>query len=295
MIVREIQCSTLLHRTGGFLDAFTHSLNPYSGCAYGNTLCGMPDYAPEILRARGETRPWGSWLDIKMNAPEVYAAEHDRIRKSARPALRVYMSSVTDPYVPQERTHRITRRLLESMRNRPPDLLALQTHTPGPLRDLELLRDLAARFALTVQISVETDRDDLGPMFPRHAFPVKARLEALETLKQAGLRTVGVVAPLWPLEDPERFARRLERACSFVVIDHYLLGDGSAGGARTRRRQVAPGETFPQRLCSAGYAAWTTLEMFTDVQEVFRRVLGDRLGTSKEGFAQAALIQPPGC
>ncbi|MGH9868195.1 MAG: hypothetical protein ACREAA_08540 [Candidatus Polarisedimenticolia bacterium] len=288
MLVRTIACRTLLNRTGGFLSAFTHTLNPYGGCSYGSTLCGMPDYAPEILRARGERRPWGSWLDVKDNAPQVYEAEHDRIRRSTKPDLRIYMSSVTDPYVPQERRYRVTRRLLRAMIERPPDVLALQTHTPCPLWDLEALESLAARCRLSVQISVETDCEDLGPGFPRHAFTVESRLAALAQLKEAGLHAVGVVAPLWPLDDPAGFARRLERACSFVVLDHYLLGDGSPGGARTARREVAPGETFPQRLCAAGFASWTTLQTFEGVAGIFRGILGERLGISREGFARAA-------
>jgi DNA repair photolyase len=288
MIVREIQCRSLVNPTGGFLDAFTHSLNPYGGCSYGGTLCGMPDYAPEIARVRGERRVWGTYLDVKMNAVEVYAREHDRIRGGARPSLRIYMSSVTDPYVPQEKRYRITRGLLEAMIDRPPDLLALQTHTPHPLRDLDLLVALSRRAALSVQISVETDREDLGPLFPRHAFTVRSRLEALRRLHAAGLHTVAVVAPLWPLDDAERFARRLEEVSSFVVLDHYLLGDGSPGGSRTARRVVAPGQTFPQRLCAAGFEPWTRRETFDAVAGVFRDVLGDRVGLSKEGFSQAA-------
>src|SRR5262245_44664389 len=141
-----VQARTILNRTGGFLHGFTHTLNPYAGCTLGGSLCGMPDYAPEILGGFGERRPWGSWLEVKANAPDLYDRDFDRVRAGADPALRIFMSSVTDPWLPQERRHRITRGLLERMRHRPPDLLALQTHTPNPLWDLELLEDLSGRF-----------------------------------------------------------------------------------------------------------------------------------------------------
>jgi DNA repair photolyase len=237
---------------------------------------------------RGERREWGRYLDAKVNAAEVYAAEHDRIRRSPHPSLRIYMSSVTDPYVPQERHYRITGRLLEAMRDRPPDLLALQTHTPHPLWDLDLLVELSRRFPVSVQISVETDREDLGPMFRPHAYSIASRLEALRRLRGQGLETVGVVAPMWPLADPSSFAQRLGEACAFVVVDHYLLGDGSPGGARTSGRLAAPGTTFPELLRRAGYEPWTRLEAFEQVVDLFRRVLGpERVGVSKEGFAKA--------
>lgn len=289
MIVREITCRGIVNRTGGYLSGFTHTINPYHGCAYGRTLCGLPDYAPGIVQSFGEKREWGTYLDVKTNAPEAYAADHDRIRASSRPGMRVYMSSVTDPYVPQEKKHRITRRILEAMRDRPPDLLALQTHTPNPLWDEDLLEDLSGRFALSVQISVETDREDLGPSFPRHAYPVARRIEALARLKARGIQCVAVVSPLWPLEDPARFAARLEEAACYVVLDHYLIGDGSRDGARTRQRIVRDGMSFPEMLARAGYEEWTRIESLDRVREIFLSVLGkERLGLSKEGFFEAA-------
>jgi len=288
MRVSEVRCRTILTRTGGFLAGFTHSLNPYRGCSLGGTLCGLPDYAPGIAAGWGETRPWGSYLDVKINAPEAYDTDHDRIRRGPRPRLRIFMSSVTDPYVPQEKRYRISRRILERMRDRPPDSLVIQTHTPNPVWDENLLVDLSGLFPLVLQISVETDREDLGPGFRPHAYPVADRLRALESFRRRGVETVGVVAPLWPLEDVEGFARRLDEACSYVVVDHYLLGDGSAGGARTCSRQVAPGVTFPDMLRRAGYEEWTTLERFDEVVAVFRRILGEpRVGVSRQGFASA--------
>lgn len=289
MDVTEISCRGLVNRTGGFLAGFTHTINPYRGCSLGGTLCGLPDYAPAIMEAWGEKRRWGSYLHAKVNAPDAYERDHDRIRAGDRPDLRIYMSSVTDPYVPQERSFRITRGILERMRGRPPDLLALQTHTPNPLWDADLLVDLSRRFPLSLQITVETDLESLGDPFPPHAYSIERRLEALERLTARGLETVGVVAPLWPIRDIEGFARRLEAACRFVVVDHFLVGDGSKDGVRTRHRVAARGATFPQMLERAGYGEWTSLESLERVAGIFRAVLGeDRVGISREGFHRAA-------
>ena len=289
MHVSEITCRSILNKTGGFLAGFTHTINPYQGCSFGKTLCGLPDYAPEILRGCGESRVWGTYLGVKVNAPEIYEKDHRRIRSGSHPEMRLYMSSVTDPYVPQERRYRITRALLERMRDRPPDLLALQTHTPNVLWDEDLLVDLSRRFALSVQISVETDRETMGAPFPPHAYSVAQRIAALGRLKGLGVQTVAVVSPLWPIENVERFAARLDDAAHFVILDHYLLGDGSKNGARTRGRVALDGITFPDLLARAGYEEWTRLDALERVREVFhRRVGSDRLGISKEGFHRAA-------
>jgi len=270
--VREVECRSILTRTGGFLHSFSHSLNPYRGCSFGNTLCGVACYAPMVMCV--PQAEWGTFLEAKVNAADVYPRDLARERK--RGPVRIFCASVTDPYVPQESRLRITRRLLEAMVADPPDGLVLQTHTPGPLRDLDLLQRLDCD--LTIQISVETDRESI-PGLPPHSTPPTVRLEALRTLKEAGLNAVGVVAPLLPLEDPVRFARALDESCSSVIVDHYLVGDGSKGGSRTQRRGL------PGRLIEAGFERWTTLEVLEETAELFREVLGpERVGVSVYGF-----------
>jgi hypothetical protein len=71
-----------------------------------------------------------------------------------------------------------------------------------------------------------------------------------------------------------------------VILDHYLLGDGSPDGARTRRRKAHLDDTVPNLLVAAGFEEWTRLETFHDVVEKFRAVLGpDRVGVSAAGFS----------
>ena len=273
--MKEIRCRTILTRTGGFLHSFSHTANPYRGCAFGNSLCGVACYAPEVLY--GEKRPWGGWLEAKVNAAEVYP--RDLRREQRRGPVRIFLSSVTDPYVPQEKRLRITRALLEAMVEDPPQALVLQTHTPGPLRDLDLLR--ALRCELSVQISVETDHETL-PGLPPHAYPPAERLAALRRIKEAGLAAVGVVAPLLPLKDPPGFARALDECCTSVIVDHYLVGDGSKDGARTKRRGL------PRILEAEGFDRWTRLDVLGETADLFRSVLGaERVGVSADGFNRA--------
>lgn len=290
MQVREVTAKTILTPTGGFLSAYSHTLNPYRGCTYGSSLCGAACYAPEV-RFAGARDAWGTYLDVKVNAPAVYCADHDRWRRKGA-QLVVFMSSITDPYVPQERRYRITRGILRAMIERPPDALVLQTHTPHPLWDADTLVALHGRTRLSVQISVETDRDDI-PGFRRHAYPVAARVGALGALQDLGITTVAVVSPLLPVADPERFARRLGEVAGFVILDHYLIGDGSPNGARTRRWKQHVGDTVPHLLAAAGFEAWTRLEKFQEVVGCFTKVLGEeRVGVSAEGFNRLVRERP---
>jgi hypothetical protein len=221
-------------------------------------------------------------LDVKTGFVEAYRAQYDRLKQPVRgepKPLRIFLSSVTEPYPPQERAARRMRRLLEEMLARPPDLLVIQSHTPLVLDDLSLLLALRRRCRLQINITVETDQEALPPPFPRHAYSPAARIEALRTLRSAGLFTVAAVSPLLPLKDPSAFARQLEAACDRVVLDHYLLGDGSRDGQRTKQTKL------PMLLDANGWRAWTGLAPFDDVVKTFRQIFGDaRVGISRAGF-----------
>src|SRR4051812_11019392 len=215
---------TILTPTSGYLaSVFTHTINAYQGCAFAESLCGMFCYAQHnIWITRG--RPWGLYA-AKAKVREAYRRDFDRIkhprRGSPRP-LRIYMSSSTDPYIPQEKSLGLTHGLLEEMRERPPDVLVIQTHHTMISRDLELVEDLSRLCELWVSITVETDMDPV-PGFSRHASPPARRLEVLRAFRDRGISTQAAVSPLLPLVDPEGFARRLGEACDRVILDHYLI------------------------------------------------------------------------
>ncbi len=285
MELREIPCKTILNPTGGFLgQGFTHTINLYRGCALGNTLCGLYCYAQwNPYHVRGRT--WGRFLDVKAGAVQAYCAQYNRLKCLGEPKpIRIFMSSVTEPYPPQERTLRRTRELLQAMVDRPPDLLAIQSHTPLVVEDLALLRQLQQQCDVRVHITVETDKPKLPTPFPNQAYSPRSRIQALHALRTAGLDSVATVSPLLPLDDPRRFAGELERACTRVILDHYLLGDGSKEGQRTKQTAL------PRLLQEAGYAEWTTLKKFREIVDVFRNAFGgpERVGVSREGFNAGA-------
>jgi len=283
--IHEYEAKSILTPTGGFLFGFSHTLNPYVGCSLGKSLCGMACYAAAMRYASQEMPSWGKMLKIKLNAASLYHRDYGRIRSNLKP-IKIFMSSVTDPYVPQERRYRITRSILQAMLDAPPDALVLQTHTPNILWDIKILEQLHKKCCLTVQITVETDQEAL-PGFPRHAYSVAARLNALGKLTQLGLRTVGVVSPLLPLAKPELFAKSLGQVASLVILDHYLLGDGSRNGLRTRGRKPISNTTVPEMISAADTENWNTLEKFNQVVAIFRTILGDhRIGVSAQGFRE---------
>src|SRR2546425_304781 len=177
------------------------------------------------------------------------------------------MSSVPEPYPPRERAARRTRALLEEMLDRSPDVLVIQSHTPLVADDVPLLLALKDRCRVRVNITVETDVEMLpSGIFPRHMYSPARRIAALAAVRAAGITSVAVVSPLLPLAEPRRFAEALEHACDQVILDHYLVGDGSPRAFRTRR------SGFPTLLVKAGYARWTCAGVLWEMVGLFREV-----------------------
>jgi DNA repair photolyase len=277
--MESIDNKSILTPTSGFLGhGYTHTLNPYVGCAFAGALCGTFCYAQhQHWITKG--RPWGLY-GAKRDIREAYQRDYDRIkhpRKGSPGPLRVYMASSTDPYVPQEKRLGLTRSILEEMQQRPPDVLVIQTHTTLINRDLDLIQSLSKRCELWVSITCETDMDPV-PGFPPHASRPAKRLETLLRFRTAGVATQATVSPLMPLADPQSFARCLNAACDRVVVDHYLLGDGTHG-ARTRRTN------FLTLLEQAGFGEWSKLDKLYEFRDLLASVLGEaRILVSAEGF-----------
>lgn len=288
MQVTLSEARSLLVRSSGYLtQVSSHSLNPYRGCSFGKTLCGVSCY----VRHNGHVcrgRNWGEFLEIKTNAAACYLREAPRERRwcgRQQQPFSIFMASSTDPYLPQERSHRITRSVLQAMLEEPPDQLVLQTHSCLIVEDLPLLERLHQQIQVRVHISIESDREVL-PGLPRPAFSVSQRMQAAELLRRAGLWTVATLAPLHPICDPERFFGLLNNSVDAVVIDHFILGDGSSAGQRTLRTAL-PGAM--EAVCPGS----SQLSYRDQVVEWARLYFKGRVGVGQEGFAGRYLAPAP--
>jgi DNA repair photolyase len=285
--VSQTSVRSILTRVSGYLEGIcSHSLQPYRGCGFGRSLCGVGCYVQHNRwLVRGEV--WGSFVEARVNAAEVYLVEVDRERRWARrrrDVFAIFLSSSTDPFLPQERRAGVTARVLDAMRDEPPDTLIVQTHTHAVLDHLDALRTLSARCELRVQVSIESDRDRL-PGLPAPASPVKRRFEAVRALRQAGLRSVVTVAPLLPIADPRGFFARIAACADAVVIDHFIGGDGTPDGSRTMRTALpAAMEAAEPGCCELPYR--------DRMVALAREIMPGRVGVGRDGFA-GRLLQDP--
>jgi DNA repair photolyase len=280
MLTSHATVHSILTRTCGFLKTVcSHSLQPYRGCPFGKSLCGVGCYVQHngwVTRGR----LWGSFLEVRTNAGDAYRACHARERawaRARRGGFTIFLSSSTEPFPPQEARLGVTRGVLEAMIDHPPDGLIVQTHSPRVVEVEELLTRLAARCRLRCHISIESDRDRL-PGLPPPAASVAARFEACEALKRASLQVIVTVSPLLPIADPERFFEHIAQAADGVVLDHFIGGDGSPHGTRTLRTGL------PAAMAAVDPAS--IQRAYRDrMAHIAEAHLPGRVGTHIDGFA----------
>jgi DNA repair photolyase len=221
--IKEILAKKILTEAKGYLDVgFTHSLNPYSGCAFSCRYC----YVREMPIQKFKEVSWGEWVDIKTNAAENYRREIIKLRKKKN-SVNIFMSSATDPYQPIERKAKITRGILEEMINHPPDFLQVQTRGPMITRDIDLLLKLKEKCDVLVSMTIETDREDIKQLFAPYAPGIKLRLKALKEIHDAGISTQASISPVLPFT-PE-FSKALDGIVDHIWIDTLSIGDGAMG------------------------------------------------------------------
>ena len=206
MIIREIRARSIISRS----KVYEYTINPYVGCQHACTYC----YARFMKRFSGHSEPWGQFVDVKINAPDLLLREVKR-----KQVGRVWISGVCDPYQPIERKYELTKMCVEILiqHNWP---VTIQTRATLVLRDLELLQCSAS---VEVGMSVTTGDEKIRRLFEPYSPPIKERIRALGELHAAGIRTFAMIAPILP--KAEGLVDMLDGKVDHVLIDrmnyHY--------------------------------------------------------------------------
>jgi DNA repair photolyase len=131
---------------------------------------------------------------VKVNAPEVVRAE---LSRPSWKGEHVAMGTNTDPYQWVESRYRLMPGIWEAMRDaRNP--CSILTKSPLLLRDLGLMREIAAVADIHANLSIPTLDPKAWRATEPHTPHPRARLEAVAELNRAGIPTGVLVAPLMP-------------------------------------------------------------------------------------------------
>ncbi|RTL92914.1 PA0069 family radical SAM protein [Ancylobacter aquaticus] len=281
---------TIINRNESPDVGFDRSINPYRGCEHGCVYCfARPTHAYQGLSAGLD---FETKLFAKPDAPELLAKE---LAKPGYEPRTIALGINTDGYQPIEREWRLTRRILEVLRDfgHP---VGIVTKSALVVRDLDILGPMAEKGLVKVALSITTlDAKLARIMEPRAATPSR-RLDTLRRLSEAGVPTAVLVAPVIPAVTDAELERILDAAVAagaseagYVMLRvpleiRDLFREWLLTHFPDRYRHVLSllkelhggreyDSTFGQRMTGTGPYAWTLARRF--------EIAAERLGLNR--------------
>ncbi len=201
----EIQARSILNRTKPNMP-FQWTINPYRGCEFGCKYC-YARYAHEFMEM--DAAEFEDKIYAKSAAAHLLRQELGRVGRRDHIAI----GTATDPYQPAERRFARTRAILEVFARESGRFLGITTKSDLVLRDLDLLREIARRNVLGVNLTITTLDEKLARLLEPRAPTPALRLAAVRRLSAAGICVAVFPNPIMPgLTDGERALDRLARA-----------------------------------------------------------------------------------
>lgn len=204
-IINHIQVRSILTKSN--LPVGDYSVNPYIGCTHGCKYC----YASFMKRFTGHTEQWGTFLDVKI-WPE--------IKKTGKySGKELFIGSVTDPYLPQEKIYERTRALLMQLKDSGAKI-SIATKSDLILRDLDLIKSFPdARVSWSINTLDDNFQRDMD-----QAVSIDRRLAAMQIFHQAGVRTTCFISPIFPgITDAQAIIQRAKAQCNLIWLENLNL------------------------------------------------------------------------
>jgi DNA repair photolyase len=189
----ELPAYKLLNKCDSVRAPFEWTINPYRGCEFGCKYC-YARYTHEFMELREPDE-----FEWKIFAKRFNPADLRSDLRKIDPKDWVAMGTATDPYQPAERRYGLTRTVLEVMAAFSGRRFSITTKSDLITRDVDLLKEIAARNQMMVSLTITTLDEELArklePRAPRPAL----RLEALREVRNAGIHAGISAAPVMPL------------------------------------------------------------------------------------------------
>ena len=188
-----------------------YCLNPYAGCEHGCVYC----YARFATRFSHPSEEWGSFVDIRTNAPQLIEQEAARKRPG-----KVVISSVSDGWQPQEEKYRLTRQCLEVLL-RHNYAVFIQTKSALVQRDFDLLE---GHPNVELGTTITTVRPKVAALFEPGASAPNDRIKVLTKAGGIGIRTFLFLGPLLPyISDRGKGLMDLLDVVAEINPDYFLV------------------------------------------------------------------------
>ncbi len=171
---------------------FKFTVNPYRGCEFGCHYC-YARYTHEFMELDGGD--FEKKIYAKRDAGALVARDLENPRLDGE---HIAIGAATDPYQPAEREFGVTRTILEKMAERSGLSVSITTKSNQVLRDLDLLKRIAEKSSISVNLSITTMRTRLAALLEPRAPRPDLRMEAVKELNAAGIAAGVLAMPIIP-------------------------------------------------------------------------------------------------
>jgi DNA repair photolyase len=244
---------SLLNRCTAPRMPFTWTINPYRGCEFACKYC-YARYTHEFMEMR-DGLEFERKIYVKQHAAELLRRD---LRK-VKPGEEIAIGTATDPYQPAERRFGVTRAVLEVFAERRALDIGIVTKSDVVLRDTELLREVARRNKLFVNLTITTLNTELARILEPRAPRPDLRMKAVQQLNRAGVPAGVICAPVIPgITD------------SATDLDALVKAAKEAGG-----RYIFANPLFLKPCSAAIFLPWLEKE-FPHLAQNYRERYGER-------------------
>jgi len=179
----EVKIARILNPTS--IDLGEYVINPFMGCEYSCLYC----YVRSNRVISRKTKPWGEYVDIRVNAPHLLEKEI-----ALRKPKRVLLGSTTECFQPVEMKYGLTRKLLEIL-NYHKVYYSILTRSPYITEYAGILK---AGYCERIYFTINNMRAEHKLIFEPKSPGFVLREEALNILLDEGLPVVPYFSPILP-------------------------------------------------------------------------------------------------
>jgi DNA repair photolyase len=268
----EIFPKTIINKVQSPDIPLMYSMNPYQGCEHGCIYC----------YARNTHEYWGysAGLDFerkilyKSNAPSLL---EQKLRSKNWEAAGIMFSGNTDCYQPIEKKLEITRAMLKVLlKLKHP--VSIITKNALILRDLDILKEMAAINLIHVIISITSLSEETRRTLEPRTASIKKRLETVKALSENGIPVNVMMAPIIPGINNHEILPLVKKVAEYgakSVAYTVVRLNGAIGGIFTNWVQ----KTYPDRAN----------KILHQIQDCHHGTLNDRrFGTRMRGEGKFA-------
>src|SRR6266436_1748213 len=279
---------SILNRCDSNRVPFEWTINPYRGCEFACKYC-YARYTHEYMELDGSE--FEKKIYVKKDAAPLLAWDvahkysYESEASGGERPDHIAIGTATDPYQPAEREYGVTRACLEELAKREGLSVSIITKSNQIVRDIDVLKKLAARSSLQIDITVTTLKPGLTQLLEPRAPRPDLRLAGVKQLREAGL-AVGVSAsPLIPgITDHEGDLEAVAEAAKKAGAQWFFSGVLFLMPSSAKQFLPFVREKFP-RLAKQ-YEQWFAKNGYAP--EEYRRKASERVARIREKFGYGA-------